>query len=592
MSLSPLTPHLGNPKHLRVLQPDKMEQQRDIAASDKAHLHLDKEGETPGSDDGLWYDAPAEPLPNVDQDLPSNALESHNDRKGKCKELVSPQVCRLVSLPTELINSILSYLCPADLVAVSATCHALRIHAHDDRLWRAFVQASVPGVRITSSYPCDSFRTLFQVHEPRWYLPRHKIWFSDGDLTGRLVIARYDQRRGCIEGYQLVAVSTRTAFQTWQADSNVIIHAFEPKVMLHLDKPVLQLSADNPAQQYHRSILSINLREPEGGSSESTHIPSSRFRPEIPMPLGSSDTVRSNFIHARIIPPLSPTELSSLSFPYNDIWPPPTIPAPHRVFSASPRVDRILGSFTTLAHAGSPNTTPADENGSNNNNNYLLSDDPAPRSRREMSDQTFRIRKWLEVRDITIPGIEAGSVGLHIGEEISTYATLDPALYTPTPTKPYRGIWVGDYSGHGCEFLLIHQPDDDDPLDADTTLVRGADETDESFAQRKADQTVYRGRLEAIKLTGDPNVPRGEFTFVVDDLGDDGFLEVVQDEPFKGARVVKSRGHIANTGFVNDMYIESRLILLSHDRLAQYWVEFGHISFFDRVDIDKFIVPG
>jgi hypothetical protein len=28
-------------------------------------------------------------------------------------------------------------------------------------------------------------------------------------------------------------------------------------------------------------------------------------------------------------------------------------------------------------------------------------------------------------------------------------------------------------------------------------------------------------------------------------------------------------------------------MLINHDRLAQYWVPFGHISFYERVDIDK-----
>lgn len=56
--------------------------------------------------------------------------------------------------------------------------------------------------------------------------------------------------------------------------------------------------------------------------------------------------------------------------------------------------------------------------------------------------------------------------------------------------------------------------------------------------------------LEAIKLTGDPNVPRGEYTFVADDLGPKGFVGVAADEPFVGARVVHSQGHIAGTGFV------------------------------------------
>lgn len=37
--------------------------------------------------------------------------------------------------------------------------------------------------------------------------------------------------------------------------------------------------------------------------------------------------------------------------------------------------------------------------------------------------------------------------------------------------------------------------------------------------------------------------------------------------------------------------MESQLLLLSHNRLAQYWVSFGHISFYERVNIDQFLVP-
>jgi hypothetical protein len=42
---------------------------------------------------------------------------------------------------------------------------------------------------------------------------------------------------------------------------------------------------------------------------------------------------------------------------------------------------------------------------------------------------------------------------------------------------------------------------------------------------------------------------------------------------------------------VTDKYIESQLIMISPNRLAQYWVGFGHISFYQRVDIDKFLNP-
>jgi hypothetical protein len=31
--------------------------------------------------------------------------------------------------------------------------------------------------------------------------------------------------------------------------------------------------------------------------------------------------------------------------------------------------------------------------------------------------------------------------------------------------------------------------------------------------------------------------------------------------------------------------------MVSHNKLAQYWVGFGHISFYERVDIDTFLNP-
>jgi len=31
----------------------------------------------------------------------------------------------------------------------------------------------------------------------------------------------------------------------------------------------------------------------------------------------------------------------------------------------------------------------------------------------------------------------------------------------------------------------------------------------------------------------------------------------------------------------------SQLIMISHDRLAQYWEAYGHVSFYERVNIDE-----
>jgi hypothetical protein len=138
--------------------------------------------------------------------------------------------------------------------------------------------------------------------------------------------------------------------------------------------------------------------------------------------------------------------------------------------------------------------------------------------------------------------------GIHLGEEVSTFATLDPKLYTPTEEKPYRGIWVGDYSGHGCEFLLINQPDNDEPFD-EASVVQKEDETTEEWETRKREERIHRGRLEAIKLTGDANIPRGKYTFIADDISSKGFVRNATEARFKGARIVESRGHIAERGY-------------------------------------------
>ncbi|RAL62955.1 hypothetical protein DID88_004044 [Monilinia fructigena] len=134
---------------------------------------------------------------------------------------------------------------------------------------------------------------------------------------------------------------------------------------------------------------------------------------------------------------------------------------------------------------------------------------------------------------------------VRMGDEVQTWSTIDPKFYTPTEYSPYRGIFIGDYSGS----------------------------------------------LRAVKLTGDPNVPRGELTWFADDIGERGFVRF-GEKNWPGARIVKSVGQIANVGYENPKYIETQLIMISHDTLAQHWEPFGHISFFRRVNIDDFLNPG
>lgn len=454
-------------------------------------------------------------------------------------------------------------------------------HAVADHLWQAIVQSNVPGVKLNSPYPCESFRELYAAHDPRWYLTKYKIWFCDHNLAGKMVIVRYDQRRGVIEGYQLLATTPEAPTQHTSSPSLVDgeaeleIHSFQPKVKLHLDKPILQLRANSlentiraaarrssnpsmpPIKHYANPVAPFNIYP---GNPPNVL---NRFGVETPMPLDDrfSDTMLSTFILARALPGSYSLveERCQLGFPYGNIWPPPTIPANERALAGD-----------------------------------VITHENRPTKRSEISEKAFRIRSWIETRPAGLRGVSLGwpahsgsedwssdalnnpsgqasrpwlpihlgslgsgtglnaaSVSAHIGESITTYSTLDSDLYTPTPDMPWKGIWVGDYSSHGCEFLLMKQshPTPFDEAAFDSTRTEG--ETDEEFAHRKREARKYRGRLEAIKLTGDPNVPRGECTFVAENIGEEGYVTTVEEQPFRGTRVVRSKGHIARPGFTH-----------------------------------------
>ena len=48
------------------------------------------------------------------------------------------------------------------------------------------------------------------------------------------------------------------------------------------------------------------------------------------------------------------------------------------------------------------------------------------------------------------------------------------------------------------------------------------------------------------------------------------------------------RGDSSTDNLVIDEFIPSQLILISPNKIAQYWEKFGHISMYVRVNIDEF----
>ena len=492
---------------------------------------------------------------------------------------------RLEALPAEIAGYIFAFLPPTSLASLSRTCRLLRTHARNDLLWMSFLRNYIPhSVGLESPLPAKSWRELYIAHHPYWFLVQNKIWFADVPNNGLLILARYNHTNGRIEAFRLLAEHGAHTYMRWAHDPEVIIHTFNPRVRLWVDDPVINLVFN-------------------GGDHDSEN----RLRKEVAMQTGTMHGICSMISLCRPIPKKLQTGSMAL-------WPPAIIPARERVRNTS------ATKFRTGEHR--------------------------PQTLGVMSDQTFRVRKWLDFSNMLQP-----STAVRMGEEVMTFSTLPEESYTPTKKKPWQGIWVGDYSGHGCEFLLVLQREVTSPMalsrtpsteylprgmttatpDADTRLQdsdgdqhspaaiegqrvvaqgdtadtggsstlqierdllnRSVTDAEGSRATRNGSSSssdveapcssaeAPSGRLEAIKLTGDIHVPRGEYTWIAEDIGPNGLIRIANEQMFAGARMVRSWGHIADRGFQDDRFVQSQLIMISHDSLAQYWqVSLAHLE--------------
>jgi len=491
----------------------------------------------------------------------------------------SPHEHGLLSLPAELLQQIFSYLEPLDLAYAAQTCRQLCTASYDEQLWQHLVNRNLP-YPTSAPTPLNTFRELYVRHHPHWFLARQAIWFADSEPSGKLLVASYDPQRGRIEAHAVVARRGLHSIEFWEKDREVVIHGFNPTISLDRNQSVLKLEVDSP-------------RTEDQPKYRAGHKPLSRYGKEVLMETFAEAGLYSSFMLCRKLPDAAITEQTRL-------WPTLRLPATSRT-----RNDTRDG-YSSSGHR--------------------------PTRLDEVSEDTFRLRKWVEYTGrrsspnamsftspnglsaalgrsgpyfaSTFSSTEGGGMSIRMPEDITTYSTLPKSAYTPTKEKPWQGIWCGDYSGHGYEFLVVVQPDKQDevPLpeamtwlrdwfrggrrrgsdgstssyasaqedadDAATELLQSLDEQDPTTDAHVPPQTpagirevlphsdvpdAPTGRLEAIKLTGDPNIPRGEYTFIAPDIGPGGLLRVADEEIFKGARVVRSAGHIAERGFRDGM---------------------------------------
>ncbi|CAK1354974.1 unnamed protein product [Cercospora beticola] len=524
----------------------------------------------------------------------------------------------LATLPDELLLHILSFLTPLELAQAAQTCRRLAITSYDDILWNPIVNEAAAET-VPEPTPMRSFRDLYVSLFPYWFLATNRIWFGDTEPTGKLILARYDSSLGSIVAHQVVAVVARSMDQVsfWEMDRDVLIHSFNPVVCLDMNQPVLKLDIASTREE---------------GSVNGSLVGCGRvdYGKETTMETFAQSGLHSALTLCRALPAGAISDTTA-------VWPPLRIPAASRARNAS------SDGFKSAGHA--------------------------PGTFSEVSQNNFRLKKWAEYHGRTSHSFGAASriaAALGIGmpfiehlyqdnmefgpgpKDITTYSSLVPECYIPTSDKPWQGIFVGDYSTHGCEFLLVTQPDEeharplpsgmdwmrewfrggplnlaaaatvfdddeeeeeeeedgdeDDGLhahaneqpdpevevrDAETDTFQSTDTVSNAFPYVRSQDydDVPSGRLEAIKLTGDPNVPRSQYSFIAPDIGHGGFLRVADENTFRGARVVRAAGHVASRGFREDHYIPSQLIMISHDRLAQFWEAFGHISYYTRVDL-------
>lgn len=420
----------------------------------------------------------------------------------------------------------------------------------DLNIWSHKLSAGAISNLVPDSTDCDAPCCLFRVYrrlfEHKWAKP--SIWFGDRHQFGSVITSIFNYDEGVFEFYECICDKDRElppdwTFSRFSANDNVEIHEYAPKI--NMIGPILRIDPKSIDYDRPETLTDLNCR-PEDIDRENPRLAVSllRVRPMLP---------------SRIHPSMM-------------LWPPRTIPTETRARNSSatefrgqlaPRqpCDSIIRIVKTITYPGPSGNEPSSGVPSYGTSADAASADAAfstgvfasalgpTRHPARSADFMVGFGVWSapnrmagEVRKVETYSRWPEQVKLtsNIGED-------DPLSATDLDLQ---GLWVGDIGGRLGELLMFHQP------------------------------TPHR--LEAVKLTADVRVPRGEVEFVAD-LNN---ISTTKYPEWPKADVVLASWQTSGIDHLNPKYLACELILISNKKIALYCPEEEHLAYMIRLQVD------
>jgi len=428
----------------------------------------------------------------------------------------------LCNLPWEIFQKCVSSVSPFDLAALSSTCQTLYKWIKDDSLWEPHVNSTI-WTPLQDPLPYSSFRELYIAHNRFWFVAERNIWISNHFPYGKLAIARYNSQHDRIDILEVLASFDKGNFRPWSRNPDISILLTHTDAELHLNEPIISLK---PSDCRVSNTVTSGAAEPS-------------VLKDITYTTTTTPGLRVAFQFCAVEDPtLVPT--------LGDVWPPAIIPSCGKIIEHS--------RLPTITRRG---------NGDFSSSMFHISKSikfghPGLFGSRYINGQEvlYRHNEYWHPNQVNTFMTKNTNIG-QTWRSNAKFAAIAPEAYIATESKPWQGIYSGDYGAHNSEFILVTQLDTEriiESLDLKPRQIDGVREwlrvdsvdpqQDSPLKGNHDDGQTNRGSIVAVKLTGDPNIPRGQYTFIAPDISDNGTLRIAEEEEFTGARVVRAVGHV------------------------------------------------